>query len=102
MQRLWVRAAVGEQHDQTGMAPLQVVQMQRGRGAPGGGCQRVLGATGALHDHYVVGAPQVMVQGVGTSVGPVPVGACQQVVDKLAAQVEFDLSDGSLVGKLQC
>src|SRR4029077_18927352 len=36
-----------------------------------------------------------------TSVGPVPVGAGQQIVDKIAAQIEFDLSDGSLVGKLQ-
>src|ERR1700681_3219299 len=42
-----------------------------------------------------------MAQGVGTSVGAVPVGAGQQIVDKIAAQVELDLSDGSLVGKLQ-
>ena len=42
-----------------------------------------------------------MAQGVGTSVGPVSVGAGQQIVDKIAAQIEFDLSDGSLVGKLQ-
>src|ERR1700760_1991439 len=84
------------------MAPLQVVEMQRGGGAPGGGCQRVLGAARTLHNHYVVGAPQVVVQGVSTSVGPVPVGACQQVVDEIAAQVELDLSDGSLVGKLHC
>src|ERR1700694_3015544 len=42
-----------------------------------------------------------MSQGVGTSVGPVPVGAGQQIVDKIAAEVEFDLSDGPLVGKLQ-
>src|SRR6202051_2580687 len=42
-----------------------------------------------------------MAQGVGTRVGPAPVGAGQQIVDKVAAQIEFDLSDGSLVGKLQ-
>src|SRR6478609_8564122 len=42
-----------------------------------------------------------MAHGVGTSVGPVSVGAGQQIVDKIAAQVDFDLSDGSLVGKLQ-
>jgi hypothetical protein len=43
-----------------------------------------------------------MAQGVGTSVGPIPIGAGQQIIDKIAAQIEFDLSDGSLVGKLQC
>src|SRR6476659_5230116 len=42
-----------------------------------------------------------MAQGVGTSVGPVSVGAGQQIVDKIAAQIEFDLSNGTLVGKLQ-
>ena len=41
-----------------------------------------------------------MPQGVGTCT--VSVGAGQQIVDRLAAQIEFDLSDGSLVGKLQC
>src|SRR6478752_6610711 len=43
-----------------------------------------------------------MAQGIGTSVGPIPIGAGQQIIDKIAAQIEFDLSDGSLVGKLQC
>src|SRR3954452_16829105 len=42
-----------------------------------------------------------MAQGDGTSVGPVGVGAGQQIVDKIPAQIEFDFSDGSLVGKLQ-
>src|SRR4029078_859947 len=42
-----------------------------------------------------------MAQGVGTSVGPVSVGAGQQIVDKIAAQIEFDLSNGTLVGKIQ-
>src|SRR3979490_3182190 len=83
------------------MTPEQVVQMQRGCGAPGGDRQNVLDATGTLYHHHIVRAPQVMAQGVGTSVCPVPVGAGQQVVDKIAAQVELDLSDGSLVGKLQ-
>ncbi len=43
-----------------------------------------------------------MAQGVGTSVGPVPIGAGQQIVDKIAPQMEFDLGDRSLVGKLKC
>src|ERR1700758_4969279 len=42
-----------------------------------------------------------MAQGVGTSVGPVSVGAGQQIVCKIAGQIEFDLGDGPLVGKLQ-
>ena len=50
-----VRAAVGEQNNQTGMTPEQVVQMQRGRGPPGGDWQRALGATGTLHHHHMVG-----------------------------------------------
>src|SRR6201987_4407391 len=40
-----------------------------------------------------------MAQGVGTSVGAVPVGAGQQIVEKIAWQIVFDPSDGSLVGK---
>ena len=55
VQRPRVRAAVGEQNNQTCMTPEQIVQMQRGRRAPGGNWQRALGATGALHHHHMVG-----------------------------------------------
>jgi len=49
----------------------------------------------------MVGPSQVVAQGVGASVRPVPIGAGQQIVDKIPPQMEFDLGDGPLVGKFQ-
>ena len=65
---------------------------------PAATAQRALVRTGCLRHHHVVWAAQVVAQGTGTSVGPFPVGAGQQIVDKIAAQVELDLGDGSAGG----
>src|ERR1700753_928701 len=78
-----------------------MVQVQFAGSSACGGETRVVAATRVIDHCDVVGTTQVVTKRFGARVGPVVIGARQQIIDQVAAQTQLQLCQVSFMGKFE-
>jgi hypothetical protein len=68
-----------------------MVQVQFASGSACGGETRVVAATPGMDHCDIVGTPQIVTERLGARVGPVVIGARQQIIDQVAVQIQLQL-----------